>query len=174
MSHWRDRLSPAKRRVYDRSDRITAIPLRPGPALRAAVCELQGALGSGDRRRVAALSQRIADDVCATLRVPGLRVLVHGRRPSSASGELHGLYTPGEHSRRDTVKLWMITAKRGQVVAFRTFLRTLIHEICHHLDYTLLGLDDSYHTGGFYVRESGIVRSLIDGKSSEASARVPG
>ena len=38
---------------------------------------------------------------------------------------------------RDRITLWMLTAKRGQVVAYRTFLRTLLHELCHHLDYTL-------------------------------------
>jgi hypothetical protein len=50
----------------------------------------------------------------------------------------------------------MLTAKRGQVVAFKTFLRTLLHEICHHLDYAYLKLDDSFHTDGFYKRESSL------------------
>jgi hypothetical protein len=170
VGNWRNRLSPAKRRVYDRSDAVTAIALRPGSALLEAVRGLQRALGSANQRHVAQFSQRIADGICTSLGVPGLKVLVRGRRPSSSKGELHGLYMPGEHSRRDTVKLWMITAKRGQVVAFRTFLRTLVHELCHHLDYTLLGLPDSYHTGGFYVRESGMLRSLTDGQGFEQSS----
>ena len=170
VGNWRNRLSPAKRRVYDRSDAVTAIPLRLGSALLEAVRGLQRALGSANQRHVAKFSQRIADGICTSLGVPGLKVLVRGRRPSSSKGELHGLYTPGEHSRRDTVKLWMITAKRGQVVAFRTFLRTLVHELCHHLDYTLLGLPDSYHTGGFYIRESAVVRNLTDGQGFEESS----
>jgi hypothetical protein len=41
-------------------------------------------------------------------------------------------------------------------VAFKTFLRTLLHEICHHLDYALLHLRDSLHTDGFYKRESSL------------------
>jgi len=161
VGHWRDKLSPAKRRVYDRSDTVTSIPLLPGPVLLEAVRGLQDALGTGDRRRVARLAQHVADALCQGLRLPVLRVVVQGRRPSSQRGELHGLYTPGEQS-RDTVRVWMNTAKRGQVVAFRTFLRTLVHEICHHLDYALLGLTDSYHTEGFFMRESGIVRSLTN------------
>jgi len=172
VGHWRNRLSPAQRRVYDRSDAIRTIPLRPGSALLESVDRLRSALESGDRRQVGQLAQQIADHVCASLGVPNLRVLVQGRRPSSAQGELHGLYTPGEHDRRDTVKLWMITAKRKQIVAFRTFLRTLIHEICHHLDYTLLDLDDSYHTEGFYVRESVMVRTLADGPGSRQSSNA--
>jgi hypothetical protein len=161
--HWRNRFSAAKRRVYDRSDAVRAIPLRPSPVLLRAVRELEGALQLADRGRVALLSQQIADGVCAHLRVPTLHVVVQGRRPTSRWGELHGLYTPGERDRRDTVKVWMMTAKRGQVVAFRTFLRTLVHELCHHLDYTFLDLSDSFHSDGFYMRESGMVRRLIDG-----------
>jgi hypothetical protein len=47
------------------------------------------------------------------------------------------------------------------VVRFRTFLRTLLHEVLHHLDVTLLGLDDSFHTEGFFKRESSLVRQLV-------------
>ncbi len=47
-----------------------------------------------------------------------------------------------------------------QVVAFRTFLRTLLHELCHHLDYTYLHLRDSLHTQGFYQRESSLFAAL--------------
>ena len=166
MAHWRDRLPPAKRRIYDRSDAVKSIPLRPGPGLLRAVRALEAALHQGDRGRVGTLAQLIADGVCADMRVPALRVSVQGRRPSSRSGELHGLYTPGERDRRDTVKVWMMTAKRGQVVAFRTFLRTLVHELCHHLDYTFLDLTDSLHSDGFYMRESAMVRRLIDGAAS--------
>jgi hypothetical protein len=174
VGHWRDRLPLAKRRIYDRSNRITSVPLRPAPGLLRCVQALEAALARGDRREVGQFSQDIANGVCASLEVPALRVLVQGRRPSSESGELHGLYTPGEASRRDTVKVWMITAKRGQVVAFRTFLRTLVHEICHHLDYELFDLKDSLHTEGFYTRESSLVRRLIDGSANGDRAPQPG
>ena len=55
----------------------------------------------------------------------------------------------------------MRTAKRKQVVAVKTFLRTLLHELCHHLDYTLLELDDSFHTEGFFRRESSLFTQLF-------------
>ena len=55
----------------------------------------------------------------------------------------------------------MLTAKRGQVVAYKTFLRTLVHEMCHHLDYQLLKLGDSFHTDGFFKRESSLVNQLL-------------
>jgi hypothetical protein len=51
-------------------------------------------------------------------------------------------------------------AQRKQVVAFRTFLRTLVHELCHHLDYELFKLAETFHTEGFYKRESSLVNQL--------------
>ncbi len=37
----------------------------------------------------------------------------------------------------------------------------LLHELCHHLDYTLLQRSDSFHTDGFYQRESSLPRQLV-------------
>jgi hypothetical protein len=60
----------------------------------------------------------------------------------------------------------MRTARQRRVVAFRTFLRTLLHELCHHLDYQLLRLPDSFHTEGFYKRESSLFHQLMgDGET---------
>ena len=64
----------------------------------------------------------------------------------------------------------MRTAHRRQVVAFRTFLRTLLHEVCHHLDYDLLRLPDSFHTEGFYKRESSLLKQILgEGTRGERS-----
>ena len=68
------------------------------------------------------------------LGAPPVRVEVLAARPHAKWGELHGLYT-AEHGRRPKIQLWMRTAKQKRVVAFRTYLRTLLHEVGHHLDY---------------------------------------
>jgi hypothetical protein len=81
-------------------------------------------------------------------------------RPSAGWGELHGLYTRDER-RPARIQLWMRTARHRRVVAFRTFLRTLLHEIGHHVDYELLRLPDSFHTEGFFKRESSLFRQLV-------------
>ena len=81
-------------------------------------------------------------------------------RPELRSAELHGLYTR-DGARRPRIRVWMRTLRYKRVVAFRTFLRTLLHEVCHHLDYTLLGLADSFHTQGFFSRESSLFRQLV-------------
>ena len=161
---WYRRLPASLRRVAAASDRVPTLPLRAGAALKGAVAALPAVLATGRERDVQALAQRISDDICAGLGVPGVRVRVAARRPPLRGGELQGLYTAADRRGRDLVTVWMLTAKRGQVVAFRTFLRTLLHELCHHLDYTLLHLRDSLHTQGFYQRESSLFHALDAGR----------
>ena len=139
---------------------MSSLPLRAGPTLADAVSLLPGALGSEQAAAVEVVAQRISDGVCGSLGVPRLRVRVEGQRPHDQRGELHGLYLPANGAGGDRITLWMRTAKRGQVVAYRTFLRTLLHELCHHLDYTYLHLKESLHTQGFYQRESSLFAAL--------------
>jgi hypothetical protein len=157
---WYARLPPALQRVADASDRVPVLPLRAGPSLRKAVAVLPAALAEGRALPVNRVAQTIADGVCAALHVPPVAVRVELRRPPLRGGELQGLYQPANGRGRDVITVWMLTAKRGQVVAFRTFLRTLLHELCHHLDYTYLRLRDSLHTQGFYQRESSLFHAL--------------
>jgi len=154
------RWSPQRRRVAARSDRVPTLPLVPSAALVGAVEALRFALAAQDVTGVGLLSQRIADGVCRELGVGRVTVRVELRRPPTRGGELHGLYVPGNGRGRDAILVWMLTHKRRQVVAYKTFLRTLLHEICHHLDYTLLQLADSLHTEGFYRRESSLFAAL--------------
>ncbi|HEU5394321.1 MAG TPA: hypothetical protein VFV36_05910 [Candidatus Methylomirabilis sp.] len=155
------RLSPAEQRVYRRSDAVTAVPLPPSHGLRPQVGELAEALRSGDSVRTGAAADRLLRSLCAALGVSPVRAEVLAARPARHWGELHGLYAPAERGRPARVTLWMRTAQRRQVVALRTFLRTLLHELCHHLDYELLRLPDSLHTEGFYKRESSLFRRLM-------------
>jgi hypothetical protein len=62
--------------------------------------------------------------------------------------ELVGDYNPETM----LIRLWMRTAVRKEVTSFGTFLSTLCHEFCHHLDYQRFGFHDSWHTRGFYER----------------------
>jgi hypothetical protein len=106
----------------------------------------------------------VARGVCDDLGISRVRVRVGDRRPTDADGgELFGRCSWDEEETKGAlVEVWMRTAKRGQVVAFKTLLRTLVHELCHHLDYELHGLDNTFHTEGFFRRESSIMRQLVD------------
>ncbi len=158
MPNFRHRLPRSQQKVYDRSNTTPAVPVRVSPRLARATALLVRALESGEQPAIERLAQAISDEICGALHVPVVRALVRGTRPSDTRGELHGLYSPGP--RQDKIEVWMITAKRGQVVAFKTFLRTLLHELCHHLDYELLHLSVSLHTDGFFKRESSLFAQL--------------
>jgi hypothetical protein len=157
---WYRRLPPGLQRVAAASDRVPRLPLQAGPALRGLVGALPGALATGRASDVQLIAERLAVDICRALGVPPVRVRIEMRRPPLRGGELQGLYQPANGPGCDRITVWMLTAKRGNVVAFKTFLRTLLHELCHHLDYYLLRLRDSLHTQGFYQRESSLFHAL--------------
>jgi hypothetical protein len=174
MRNWRSRLTPFQQRIYDRSASIPSIQLSPTPQLQESAKALETALAADDHPQVEALAQTIVNQICWRLNVRTVRVQVLGVRPSNRRGELHGLYTQyNGGSRNDCIQVWMRTAKRGQVVAFRTFLRTLLHEVCHHLDYTHLHLRESYHTEGFFQRESSLFRIIMPQPEPEEARPAP-
>jgi hypothetical protein len=167
-----DNLDPAGKRTYRKSDRIRHIDV---PGLEPLI-ELAKALGAtleaGDREGLERSCQALVDAINARLSTPPIVVRVLERRPADADGELQGLYEPDEVTAGIArITVWMRTAQRVQIVKFRTFLRTLVHEICHHLDYELLKLAETFHTEGFYARESALMRELLGEPVSRPPAR---
>jgi len=162
------RLSARQKRIYRASDAITAVVLPDAERLRPFVVELERALSAADRRAVEAACRRLAVGICAALGVPAVKVRVLAARPSGPHEELHGLYEPEPPPARIT--LWMRTAAKKQVVAFRSFLRTLVHELLHHLDYELYGFEETFHTEGFFARESSLARQLLGEPETAATA----
>jgi hypothetical protein len=154
-------------RCYLSSDSITKFEgFAPGAATKSRLADLQAALQSGTLRDVQDGASALMAEMCGEFGVPFIRVEVRGVRPHNARGELHGLF---RLSKPPEIVLWMRTAQRHEVVKPRTFLRTLLHELCHYLDYSLLRLEDSFHTMGFFKRESFLVRTLI---GSERKAKA--
>ncbi len=156
-----NRLSPEQKRIYRESDRIATIRLPHPGDLRPLVSELAGALEKKDHRETEKLSRQLLQGLARDLKIPLLKVQVLAVRPNNPDYELHGIYFPAEGRKLASIILWMRTAQRHQVVAFRTFLRTLLHEFCHHLDYEMLNLPDSFHTEGFYKRISSLFHQLV-------------
>lgn len=156
-----DRLSPARQRIYRRSDEITRIAVPNIAALEPLARAIEPALASGNASEAQAACARLVDALNAQMKTPAVRTRILARRPSDAGGELHGLYEPDNGEGPARISVWMRTAARDEVVKFRTFLRTLVHEFCHHLDYELYKLPETFHTEGFYARESALVRELL-------------
>ena len=155
-----DRLSRREKELYDRSDRIRRIDLPQAEGLRPIVEVLRQALAGDDRKVVETACIRLVQGITASLGIPPVEVGVLAVRPSLRAAELHGLYTRDEKG-RPRIRVWMRTVHYRRVVAFRTFLRTLLHEVCHHLDYAHFKLADSFHTEGFFQRESSLFYQLV-------------
>jgi hypothetical protein len=156
-----DRLTASEKATYRKSDAVAVIPLPDAPALAHLVVDLELALSSGKRAKVAAATTALSDALLRQLGAPVVKIHVREVRPQIEGGELHGLYTFATEKKAPKLEVWMRTAAHAKTVKFRTYLRTLLHEILHHLDVTLLGLDDSFHTEGFFRRESSLVRQLL-------------
>ena len=157
-----DRLSADSKRTYRKSDAILHVAVPGIGELRPLARAVEPALAEGLREGVERACQALVDALNARLATPPIVVRVLERRPANAEGELQGLYEPDEVTGGTArITLWMRTARKEQVVKFRTFLRTLVHELCHHLDYELYGLAETFHTQGFYSRESALVRELL-------------
>ena len=126
--------------------------------------ELARALETGARAAATeAATQRLASGLARALDLPPVCVKVLAARPHARWGELHGLY---ETTRRAAdpplITLWMRTARQKRVVAFRTFLRTLLHEIGHHVDYTRAGARRLVpHAGLLSALESHLFHQLV-------------
>jgi len=157
-----DNLSAAKKRIYRKSDAIESIPLNSLGRIHPVTVELKRSLEGNKCSEVAKHASEICRLVCGGLGVETLIVKIRSKRPSSRAEELQGLYerTEGEAS---VLTVWMKTATKGQVVAFKSFIRTILHELCHHLDYTYFNLGDSLHTEGFFKREASLYRQIVPG-----------
>jgi hypothetical protein len=156
------RLSRRDQAIYRQSDVRPRIDLPEPERLRPLAAEVAAALEADDRRAVQRAGTQLVGAIFAALGTSPVKLRVLAVRPSRSDHELHGLYER-EDGKPALIRVWMRTASHGRVVRFRTFLRTLMHEVCHHLDYEWLGLADSFHTEGFFRRESSLMRQLVPG-----------
>ncbi|MBS2013864.1 MAG: hypothetical protein JST00_13325 [Deltaproteobacteria bacterium] len=159
-----DRLSAKDKATYRTSDEITAVHIPDPAALAACSKAIEMALFSGVRVRVAKAVVAFVDAFCTQIFAPAVKVHVREVRPDLESAELHGLYTFRTEDSPPKLEVWMRTRAHEKVVKHRTFMRTLVHELCHHIDMEVIGLEESFHTQGFFRRESSIVRQILDPK----------
>jgi hypothetical protein len=162
------RLPARARRIYDQSNATSRVRLPEPERFEPLVAAVARALHAHDRDATETAAARLVAGILGALGISGVRLRVLAKRPSHSWGELHGLYEP-EAGRKPLITVWMRTAQRRQVVAFKTFLRTLLHELCHHLDYELYRLPETFHTEGFYKRESSLYYQ-IRGEAAPAAA----
>ena len=118
-------------------------------APRAAVFLLEWALAHDDRPRTAHVAQVICDELCAALQNAAAARPGQAERPSDVRGSCTASINRPGGARSSASGCSPPSAARS---SYKTFLRTLVHEMGHHLDYQLLHLEDSFHTDGFLAR----------------------
>ena len=166
-------LSAKNKQIYDASDRIERTPLPDAVSLWPLMPRLKAALEEDARPKVELITQELAAGILKQLGVPPVTLKVLAVRPANSYGELHGLYEGVEGRLRTArISLWMRTAMKKRPVAFKSFLRTALHELGHHLDYEYFKLADSFHTEGFYKRESSLFYQLLPEAEAEKKARA--
>ena len=144
---------PRKHRAaFLESDRIVDLNLPQDRSLAAIAKSIESAM---KRDMMAAVRNACADFLTMAssfYKVQNCGVKVLAARPlrvrENWSTELFGDYDPTTM----VIRVWMRTAVKKEVTSFGTFLSTLCHEFCHHLDLQLFKYPDSWHTRGFYQR----------------------
>lgn len=154
------KLSREMKRVYRLSDAMEKVPIQDKKKIQQVVLKLGQALESEDMPAIKKYSSSMCKRICEDLKVENVGVKILSQRPSNSQGELQGLYER-EEGKRPKITIWMKTARKKKVVAFKTFLRTLLHEFLHHLDYAYFDFPDSLHTEGFFKRESDLFRQIM-------------
>jgi len=156
-----ERLTARQQSIYRQSDDIKYLRLKTVNKLQLDAKKLGEILESEQLGEVQLICQQIANEIISQIKAPPVNVEVLSVRPSDDWGELHGLYLPEDDGETARIQVWMRTAKHKRVVAFKSFLRTLLHELCHHLDYEHFGFPETFHTEGFYSRESSLFKQIF-------------
>ena len=146
----------ANRATFLESDRIRTLDLpRDGrlPSIAKSIASAMESDTSADVRRFCAQFLSAASEF---YEVPNCAIRVLAARPlrvrERGTFELYGDYDP----ETSVIRVWLRTAVRKEVTSFGTFVSTLCHEFCHHLDFQKFGFRDSWHTRGFYERAAAL------------------
>lgn len=135
---------------YRESKAITSLNFQVGDEAQQLATQLLSVYTVRSRQALGgALLDALADDasidIC-TLKVSDTRQY-HRRQGNRVVFRQYGYYRPPSRY----IYIQNFTAVRGQPLAPRAFLETLLHEWTHHYDTVVLGLN-SIHSSGFYAR----------------------
>lgn len=137
---------------FRESDQMNTLDLPEDERLPQLAKSIESAMKADQVAGVRSACAEFAEAASQFYQVPECSARVLAARPLQVrehwATELFGDYTPETM----VIRVWMRTAVRKEVTSFGTFLSTLCHEFCHHLDYKKFGFADSWHTRGFFER----------------------
>jgi hypothetical protein len=151
--------SPPKKTTlsqFTQSERIRTLDLPRHRDLIRIAKSIESAMSTGTTADVHKASAEFLNAASSFYKVPECDIRVLAARPlrirEHSATELFGDYNPETM----LIRIWMRTAVRKEVTSFGTFLSTLCHEFCHHLDFQKFRFPDSWHTRGFYERSAAL------------------
>ncbi|MDX9892928.1 MAG: hypothetical protein RB292_00750 [Patescibacteria group bacterium] len=133
---------------YRQSNRITSVKVEVGDLAIKLTNDLLACVETNQRQN---LGEQLLDELCDSAKIDIVKLKIsdtrqyHKRRGRRIVFKQYGYY------RDKYIYIQNRTPARGQLVAPKTFLDTLLHEWLHHYDTYALGLN-SIHTKGFYER----------------------
>ena len=140
----------SSKRNYNKSNRILAVDFYISNQAKRLTRDLLHSSETDDRQE---LAKKLLAELSALSNIGPVRLKIsdakqyHKKSGGKTVFKQYGYYKP------DTKYIYINnrTAVRGQILAPKTFVDTLIHEWVHHYDTEALNLD-SIHTKGFYER----------------------
>jgi hypothetical protein len=142
--------------AFTESDRIHTLALPPHAGVLTLTQSIAAEMKTGKAQEVRVACAQFLRSLSLFHRVSPCGVRVLASRPlrirENWSSELFGDYNPSTMA----IRVWMRTAVKKDITSFGTFLSTLCHEYCHHLDFQHFNFPDSWHTRGFYERAAAL------------------
>jgi len=142
------------RQFFAESDRLNALRLPEDDRLVRIAAAIEAGMKTGRSQEVLRVSREFLDAAAHFYQVKQCDLRVLAARPlrvrERSTIELFGDYNPNTI----LIRVWMKTAVQKKVTSFGTFLSTLCHEFCHHLDFQRFR--NSWHTRGFYERTAAL------------------
>lgn len=145
---------------YEKSNAISTIDFPISKTATKLTAELLVSKATEKRQR---LGDQLLDELADMAHVDIVKLKIsdakqwHKKYKGRTVMKQYGYYKP------DTKYIYIHnrTAVRGQILAAKTFLDTLLHEWMHHYDHQKLNLN-SIHTKGFYDRLRNLKEKLIN------------
>ncbi len=135
---------------YERSNAITTIDFPISSQAKKIAKKL---LQSKTESRRQTLGDALLDELADLAHIDIVKLKIskakqyHKKSKGRVVARQYGYYKPGSKY----IYITNRTAVRGQILAPKSFLDTLLHEWIHHYDFCKLKLN-SIHTSGFYAR----------------------
>src|SRR3989339_98636 len=143
---------------YEKSNKITSVKIHQSSE---AIFLSQQILKLADARSRQDLGEKLLDELCDLTKIDIVKLNIsdenqhHQKRNGKLVMKRYGQYQPGKNK----IEIQNRTAVRGQILAPKTLLDTLLHEWLHHYDTCHLKLN-SIHTKGFYLRLNDLKEKL--------------